>query len=371
MEQSHKQTLSILRTIPSSGRFLSSILILVLYLSTNVSIAKDGQKELIFLTWSEFIDETLLSRFENDYGVKVTRISFESDDMRDEFILDANATGIDLIISSGVSLKQYKKRGWLSKLEQQKIPNLRHLDDKWRNAFPEARDYGVPYFWGTIGIAYRKDLVKEPFTSWKQFYQPAEYLRGKIAMIKYSRDLIGMGLKSLGYSANSTRPAELQQVENLLLKQKPYVKAYSYLSLGIAGSKETPALFDGTLIAAMGYSGDVLTLQAQDSNIQFVTPEEGSNIWVDYLAVMSGAKNKEAAWQFINFLNEPEVAAQNALYLHYPSPNKTAESLLPNSHLNNPIIYPDKKVLEKSEFYEELPARTLKQRNTIFSNVVN
>jgi spermidine/putrescine transport system substrate-binding protein len=321
-------------------------------------------RTLVFLNWSEYIDPELVEEFEQQFNAKVSEVYFESDDLRDDMMLETGAAGYDLVIVNGINVDSYRKRGWIAPLDEAAMPNLKYVDTHWRNAFDSGNGYGVPYFWGTLGIAYRKDLVEQPPSSWMDVLQPAETLRGKIGMIENSRDLLGMALKALGHSANSTDPTAVKAAEQLLLAQKPYVKTYNYLAL-----TEESALVSGDIVAAMVYSGDALMVQEHDENIQYVLPAEGGNIWVDYLAVVENSRNKDLAWAFINFLNEPEHAAQLAEYVYYATPNTAAEKLLPQEFLADPVIYPGKEALARSEFHAPLPPRAVKKRNLAFARV--
>ena len=195
--------------------------------------------------------------------------------------------------------------------------------------------------------------------------QPVESLRGRIGMVENSGDLMGMALKALGHSANSSDPAAIKAAEQLLLAQRPYVNTYNYVALN-----EESALVSGDIIAAMVYSGDALMVQEFDENIRYGLPTEGGNIWVDYLAVVESSRNKDLAWAFINFLNEPEHAAQLAEYVYYATPNTAAQELLPPEFLENPVIYPSEEALAMSEFYTPLPPRATKRRNLAFARVM-
>ena len=327
--------------------------------------ARAEPRELVLLNWSEYLDPDLIAKFEKQYNAKLREVYFESDDLRDHMMLETDGAGYDLAMVNGISVDVYRKRGWLSSVSETKIPNLKHIDQRWLEAFAGVEGYAVPYFWGTMGIAYRKDLLQTPITSWMDIMQPAEYLHGKIGMVESSRDALGMALKALGYSANSTDTTQIKAAETLLLAQKPYVKTYTYIALS-----EESALVSGDIVAAMVYSGDALMVQEHHEEIDYVVPSEGSNIWVDYLVVLEHAKNKELAWAFLNFLNEPENAAQLAEFVYYATPNKGAEKLLPAEFLEDEIIYPSKTVLSRSEFYKPLPPRAMKKRNNAFSMVM-
>jgi spermidine/putrescine transport system substrate-binding protein len=326
---------------------------------------KSTPRELVLLNWSEYIDPDLVEKFEKQFDVKLRQVYFESDDLRDYMMLETDGKAYDLVLVNGISVDVYRKRGWLAPIGEAQIPNLRHVDSRWLDAFPGLEGYAVPYFWGTMGIAYRKDLVPTPLTSWMDILQPAEYLHGRIGMVENSRDALGMALKALGYSANSTDTRQLKAAEQLLLAQKPHVKTYTYVALN-----EESALVSGDIIATMIYSGDALMVQEHHQEIGYVVPTEGGNIWVDYLVVLENSKNKALAWAFLNFLNEPENAAQLAEFVYYATPNKGAEKLLPAEFLEDPVIYPSQAVLSRSEFYKPLPARAMKNRNLAFSRAL-
>ena len=348
--------------------FFKSMAVLLVFFSPLASAADSSaqkQRELVLLNWSEYIDPELVVKFEKQFNAKLTEVYFESDDLRDDMMLETDGSAYDLALVNGVSVDVYRKRGWLSSVSETQIPNLKYIDKRWLDAFPGLEGYAVPYFWGTMGIAYRKDLVPTPLSSWMDILQPAEYLHGRIGMIENARDALGMALKALGYSANSTDTAQIKAAEQLLLAQKPHVKTYTYIALN-----EESALVSGDIIATMLYSGDALMVQEHHKEIAYVVPSEGGNIWVDYLVVLESSKNKELAWAFLNFLNEPENAAQLAEFVYYATPNKGAEELLPAEFLEDPVIYPSQAVLSRSEFYKPLPPRVSKKRNIAFSRAL-
>lgn len=341
-------------------------LLLVLSVLTTVVFTQAAQaKELIFLNWANYMDPDILLEFKQRTGITVKQSYFDSDTTRDELLLETEGKGFDLVLINDASMKILAQRGWLETLDEQAIPNLKHINSRWRSQFEESRAFGVPYLWGTVGIVYRKDLVPFSVSSWMDLLRPTPELHGKISMIADSADMIGMALKALGYSLNSVNEEELNEAEALLQAQAPAVKTYRYLSLN-----QDSALLSGKIIMSMMYNGDTYALQKYNENIAFVLPKEGGNIWTDYLSVLSASPRKEEAKQFINFLNEPEIAARLALFAHYASPNQAAEELLPQAFKNDPIIYPNGEALEKSEAYLRLPARVLKNRAAIFSRIV-
>jgi spermidine/putrescine transport system substrate-binding protein len=346
----------------SKNRLLAMIGIVVFF-SFSSALAEDSH-DLVFLTWSEYMDPKLIEKFENRFNTKVKFAYFESDELRDDMLLNSDGAVYDVICLNGRSIKTYSRQDWLAPMTTKDVPNKKHIDLRWAEAFEGAAEYAVPFFWGTIGIAYREDVVKQPISSWKQLIEPAPELQGRIVLVKDARDLMVMALKSQGYSINTSNHQELDKAKSLLLAQKPYVHDYSYISL-----TEESALVTGDAVAALAYNGDALTVAEHDENIKYVVPEEGTAIWVDYLAVSKASKKKKLAMDFINFLNEPENAAQLAQYVYFASANKAAEKHLPQEFLSDPIIYPGMAFINSSEFYLKLPPRTQKKYNDILPQV--
>lgn len=338
---------------------LHCLFVPTLYLNTSSAVA--NEKELTILSWSEYMSQDMIKAFEKKYKVKVKEIYFESDDARDRILLETKGRGFDLILVNGIVFKNYRRQGWLQPINLKLIANTRHIEKKWIKIFKPAEGYSVPYFWGTLGIAYRQDLVTKPITSWKQLFNPDKKLQGKILMVSSSRDVIGMGLKSLGYSANSNNKKELKEVEALLIKHKPYVARFGYTTLD-----KTSSLVSGEIIAATIYGGDAINVAEYNQNIKFVLPEEGGQLWVDYFAVSSFSSNVPLAIKFLNFINQPQWAAKNAEELFLATPNYSAKKYISKKHLNNPIIYPSKKLLKRSEMYKDLTVESSRKRASIF-----
>ena len=344
-------------------RYIKIVLLLLPAFFYIINVAAEPQttttkQRLVILNWGEYIDPDLVEKFEQQHNAEVIGVDYYSNEVRDQLLLETEAKGYDLIVMGDLKIKSYKERGWITPLDKAKISNLKHIDQHWIDTVPEAEGYAVPYFWGTVGIAYRKDLVKEPITHWQQLFKPAPYLQGRISMNDDVRDIIGMALVSLGYSNSSIEPAQIDEAKHLLLAQKPHVKYYTVLEVD-----EDSELLSGDVIAGMVWSGDALMTREYNPDIVYVVPEEGSSVWIDYLTV--SAKSKVKALAFINFLNEPANAAQLAEYVHYASPNLAAEKLLPAEFLADPAIYPGKELILKSPPYKKLPPRIQNRYNTI------
>ncbi len=323
-------------------------------------------QHLSVLTWAAYLDPAVVEAFRQRHQVIFDFTYFESDESRDDYLIRTDGAGYDLILTNYYALQLYQQRNWLLPLTEAEVPNLKQIDPKWLPSAVGEPQYGLPYTWGTIGIAYRTDRITSPLESWLDLFRPRPELSGRILMFNHSRDLIGVAAKALGYPLNTTDPQQLSEIRQLLLAQKPHVKSYGYLSLTPQSS-----LVTGEIWAAQIYSGDAITLQKIDPAIAYVAPKEGTNLWVDLWSVAAKASNRTGALQFLDYLNQPEVAAANARYIHYATPNQGAAALLPAEFFAHPIIYPSASQLEQSEQTQPLPPRVQRQWNALFSEVVN
>ena len=326
--------------------------------------APTADRELVFLNWSDYVDPDLIHEFERRNTVRVRQVYYETDERLAEMLLETNGIGFDVMIASDTSLRAFAGFGWVEPIPEKAIPNLRHVDPRWRAGRQVENNFGVPYLWGTVGIAYRADLLQEPITSWRQLYSPAADLHGRILMIQDAHEVFGMALKALGRPADSNNLQDIADAAELVRAQAPHVGAWSYVSVN-----EDSALVTGDAWVAMIYNGDAVTLREHHADIRFVVPEEGSYLWVDNLAVLRATKNKALALRFIDFMSEPDNAARNAAYLHFATPNRSAERLLPPEFLADPAIYPPTAVLQRSGSVPERPAEVLRMINTVFSEV--
>jgi spermidine/putrescine transport system substrate-binding protein len=322
--------------------------------------------ELALFIWPDYIDRDVLTAFQRETGITVHLVTYESDDLKDDMMVSTQGEGLDMIIGTAQSMQSYKKKGWIAPLDAAAMPHVRHVDPRWETHFPGLSTHAVPYFWGTIGIAWRKDLIKKPVDSWQALLKPDESLRGRILMLNDSADLVAVALKSLGYSMMSDRDPELTAAEALLMAQKPYVSRYGYEELS-----EKASLISGQNWISAVYNGDGLYLKSLDPRIEFVVPREGTAIWLDEIAVLSASTRRAEAMRFIDYINRPAVAARLSESLMFASPNLEAKKHVAPAILNDASIYPTDAVLRHSEVMAELPSAQVLRRNAITATVMH
>lgn len=323
-------------------------------------------QELRTFAWPGSFPASVITAFEDRFEVKVRQNFFESETVLERVLAIRDGQGFDVIVTSGFGIPIYQRRGWLVPVTEQDVPNLVHVAPRWRTAYPGA-EVCLPFQWGTTGIVYRRDLVPEPLTRWSQFFNlRGAAFRRRLIVPDDSVELVGFALKALGYSYNATEPAALDAAERLLVAFQPSIHSSFIPSL-----EEDSVLVTGAAIAAILYNGDAQALLGHSEDLVFTIPQEGTELWVDYLCIMKASRQPSLAATFLNFLQEPAIAAETSRSTLYAPTNRAAEALLPDSFLQNPGIYPPEAVIEASEFaWLTFDLRSMQSRNEIHSRVL-
>lgn len=288
-------------------------------------------RELYFYNWSDFVDPKVLAQFEALYGVRVILDTYDSnEDMIAK--LRAGNSGYDIVVPSDYAVTIMAAENLAAPLDKTLLPNLVHIDpDLLDQPFDPGNVVSVPYLYGTTGIAYNARFFPEGVDSWAALFdleQIAKY-RGKFSMLDDERETPGAALRYLGYSLNTTDPAILEQVKDLLIAQKPFLAAYNSADQNRKLASEEYIIahaWNGAALQARNGLGDEFS---GNPNIRFVIPKEGGMIWMDNLVIVADSPNVYTAHVFINFLMDPQVAAQNAAWVGYLTPNQDAIPLLP------------------------------------------
>lgn len=322
-------------------------------------------ESLNLLIWESYISDEVVARWKARTGVEVNQIYFDSGDKRDE-IISRPESDIDLVLVNDKGARRFGKRGLLEPLDDADVPALGNVAPRWRET---CGAHAAAYFWGTVGIAYRSDRISVSPMSWLDLLEPAPGVRGRIAMLADPDDLLIPPLIVSGKSVNTSDVADLKAAFTLLKAQAPSVLTYDYVITAVQDPR-----YRDRIDMALAYSGDQHTLNDGSGDghpWRYVVPEEGSLLWVDCLAAMARSPRLATALRFIDFLNEPEHAAQNALSLNMPSPNVAAVALLPEAMRNDRQIFPPEDVLANSQLVEDLALDVAQTRRRIVSALAN
>ncbi|KAB2333258.1 ABC transporter substrate-binding protein [Cytobacillus depressus] len=313
---------------------------------------------LTIFNWGDYIDTDLIKRFEKETGIKVIYETFDSNEAMLTKI-EQGGTSYDIAVPSEYVVDKMIKEDLLIPLDHSKLPNLEYIDSRFMDLpFDPGNKYSIPYFWGTVGIAYNKKILGDiEITKWNDLWDPK--FKNQILMIDGAREVMGMGLNSLGYSLNDTNKEHLLEAKEKLDLLTPNIKA-------IVGDEIRLLLENGEAGIGLLWSGVAQEIMWENEDVEYVVPKDGSNIWSDNMVIPKTSKNPDAAHKFINFMLDPEVAAQNTEYVGYSTPNKGALQFMDEEIINDRRFYPDEEMTAKHEVYENLGKRMLAYYNDLF-----
>ncbi|RDE07691.1 polyamine ABC transporter substrate-binding protein [Pelagibacterium lacus] len=319
--------------------------------------AATAQDQIVNIyNWSDYIAEDTLDKFTAETGIATNYDVFDSNEIVEARLL-AGSSGYDVVVPSGFFLERQIPIGLFQLLDKSKLPNLVNLDPAIM-AIVEAHDpgsqYSVPYMWGTSGLGYNVDMVTErvgadgPLTSWDLLFDPenaAKLADCGIALLDAPVEMMAIALNYLGLDPNSESADDLAQAEALFAGIRPYVRLFH-------SSQYISDLANGEICLAVGYSGDVFIAADraaeadQGVEITYVIPDEGTSLWVDMMAIPADAPNPDAAHAFINFILEPQIAADITNYVWYANPNTASLDLVDPDIAADPAIFPTAEVME-------------------------
>ena len=326
-----------------------------LALATAPAIAQEADKVVNVFNWSDYIDEEILAEFEAETGIKVVYDVFDSNDILETKLL-AGSSGYDVVVPTGGFLQRQIQAGVFQKLDKSRLSNIGNMWDKIaaRTAmYDPGNEYSVNYMWGTTGIGYNVDAVKqrlgvEAVDSWSVIFDPeqiAKFADCGVHILDAPDEVIPAALNYMGKDPNSKDTAEIEEAGALIEKIRPYVKSFD-------SSPYINALADGDACLAVGWSGDVLQARdrAAEANngvvVEYAIPNEGALMWFDQLAIPADAPHPQNAHMFVDYIMRAEVAAKASNYVYYANGNLASQSLLNEDVIGDPAIYPTAAAVE-------------------------
>jgi len=318
--------------------------------------AAQEEKVLHVFNWSDYIAEDTVPNFEKQTGIKVTYDVFDSNDVLETRLL-AGHSGFDVVVPSASFLERQIKAGVFQKLDKSQLPNLKNMDPDIMNRVglhDPGNQYAIPYLWGTTGIGYNEDKIKKILgdarpDSWNYIYDPklaAKFKDCGISLLDAPDEILKTVLAWMGRDPNSQKEEDLNAAEAKLMPIRPFIRK-------IHSSQYIEDLANGDLCIAVGWSGDILQARdraeeaGQGVKIKYAIPKEGTIVWFDMLAIPNDAAHPKNAHAFINYLMEPQVAANNSNFVNYANGNADSLAMVKEDVKNDPGIYPTPEVKAK------------------------
>lgn len=346
-------------------------LITALACSTLLATAAQAEETVTLMTWAEYFDPAVFEAFQQETGIRVLEDPFDSSESMTTKLL-VGGSGADVVVVSESLIPQFIKIDILSPLDKGKLSQLGNIDPDIARLLTQVdpeNAYVVPYTWGTTGIGYNVDAVRErlgdtAIDSWATLFDPAVAAKLQdcgVYLLDSPQTVYPVALRYLGKDGNSKAPEDIAAAEAMLMKVRPHIG--NFKSTGY-----TNDLAGGQACVVMGWSGDIAQAgkraeeAANGIKIDYVVPKEGSTIWIDTFVIPKDAPNAAAALKLIDFLMRPEVAAKNSNYLRYPNGNKASFPLLDADIRSDPRLYPPQDVYTRlfmAEMFTDEPLREL------------
>lgn len=332
-------------------RKLAILMVLIMAMSglvVGLSGCGRDKDALYIYNFGDYIDPDLVKDFQKETGIKVIYGTFDTNEELYPVIRNRTAD-YDLICASDYMLEKMVKEDMLDKIDYSNVPNRENILPEYREkvaTFDKGEEHVVPHTWGTMGIIYNTDVIpKGSISSWNDLWKK-DY-SGKIVMPDSMRDTMAIALKAKRYSLNSLSKDQIKEAADYLKEQKPLVYKYandSARDLLTGGSADIGVIWNGEYI----YSKDL------KPSLEFVVPSEGSEEFIDGWAIPKGAKNKEAAEKWINFMLSKEASLKNFDYLYYTIPNKFVKEEGNPDFVKNPVVFPGAEVIGRCEALKDL-----------------
>ncbi|NDW45823.1 polyamine ABC transporter substrate-binding protein [Ruegeria sp. PrR005] len=355
--------------------FKSLTLTAVMALATSAAFAE----EVRVYNWSDYIDEELLTKFEEETGIKLIYDVFDSNEVLETKML-AGGSGYDVVVPTGTFLQRQIQAGAFQKLDMSKLPNHANMWDliESRTAqYDPGNEYSINYMWGTTGLGVNVGKVKEvlgedaPMNSMDLVFKPENMEKLAACGVHFldaPTEIIPAALKYLGENPDSHEADVIEKVEPLLMGVRPYIQKFH-------SSEYINALANGDICVAVGWSGDIL--QARDRaaeadngvEIEYHAFKQGSLMWFDQMAIPVDAPNPDAAHKFLNFIMDAQNMAAASNYVYYANGNKASQEFLVEDVIGDTAIYPDDETMQNLYTTSPYPAKTQRTVTRLWTKI--
>lgn len=334
--------------------------------ATGASTTTEG--ELFLYNWADYVSPDNVDAFSKQFNVKVTQDFYQSnEDLLAK--LEAGGTGYDVAAPTDYMVQLLSDKGMLLPLDLSRIPNVKYMGPQFASGRPHDPDnkWSVTKDWGTTGIAYNTEKIKEEIASLEDFWRLAPKYSGRVGVMDSSPEVVGMALKMLGYSYNSCDQKELDAALARLLELKPHLKTFdsSYFEL----------LATDELWMSLAWNGDVFNANSKRKDagaaesILYVVPKEGGGLWEDDWVIFKSAPHPNAAYTWINFVLDPQNQARESNHIYYASGEDEARKYMDPEVTSNKAIYPDPDVIAKLETGKNLDKDCLQYREELWTKL--
>ncbi len=303
-------------------------------------------------TWTEYIPDSVIEDFEKETGVKVNHSTFSSNEDMLAKIKSEDEGTFDIAQPSDYMVEQMATQGMLEEIDKSKLTNLSNIADNYLNpSYDPDNKYSIPYLGGVEAMAVNTSKITDSVTKYDDLFNPS--YANQVVLLDDFRAVIGLTARSLGYSMSTSEEPELDEIKTKLLTLKSNVKLYD------SDSPKSALIQGETSIGAM-WAAEVALAMEENPDIDVVFPEEGAYLFMDNWVIPKGAKNIDAAMEFINYILDSENMAKILEEFPYMCPNTAAIALMGDEYAANLAKNPPEDVIANGEYIKNLDIDTLK-----------
>lgn len=309
-------------------------------------------KTLHIYTWANYTDDELLKNFKNKTGIQVIVDTYDSNEAMLAKMQAGGGKAYSIIYPSDYMVKEMVEADMLSSLDKSRLQGTDRLMEKWQNpTYDTDNTHSIPTVWGTTGLIFDPEKMDGEVTGWDYVWDNIDQMSRRLTMINDVREVMGATLKYLGYSYNSTKASEIEAAYKKLVEVKPAIASFT-----TNGWEDQ--LASGDLLMSMAYSQDAIALIEESPNLKYIVPETGTSLWTDTMVIPKTAPNPDAAYEWLNFILEPENSAILVERLKISTPNQAAFDRLPDNLKNDENLFPPKNILARCEGIVPVPQET-------------
>lgn len=306
-------------------------------------VLKSSADKLYIYTWAGYTDDALIKRFAEKTGIEVVADVFDSNEVMLARVQAGGGRAYSIIYPSDYMVSEMSGLGLLTELDHSLLGGLERLKKPFQNpAYDPGNRYSVALAWGTTGLIYNTAQVKDSIEDWNYLWENKTNLSKRMTMLNDPREVMGAALRMLGYSLNTTNADEVRKAYEKLAELKPYIASFTT-------DAWRPQILAGDLMVSMCFSSDANEVIPENDKLQYVVPKSGSSLWTDTLVIPKSAPNPEAAYKWINFMLQADVAASLVERLSFSTPSEEAFNLLEPEIRENQILFPSEEVLAQCE----------------------
>lgn len=314
--------------------------------------AQAEKNKLNIFIWSEYMDPKIIEQFSKENDCKVTIDLYEDNESMMAKLQGGGTSLYDVVVPSDYIISALIKNNLLAPLRKENVPNIKNIDPKFASReYDPGNKYTAPYLWGTAGIYMRKKPGEKVDETWGILFDPSKSI-GSFLLVDDARAMIGAALRYKGYSLNTTDKKQLKEARDILIEAKKRSIGFE----GGVGIKNK--VLANVCKLGVAYNGDAVRGMKDDAQTYYFVPREGTEIWLDNMAVPAKAPNRDMAEKFINYILDAKIGAQLANYISYATPNAAAKELITPENLKNTAIYPSEEQLKVLEFVKDLGSKT-------------